>query len=540
MKLRHFSPWIVALVALGVFAPVLRHDFVDWDDRDMILDNPLLSRLDAQSLGQIWSSPHLGLYTPVTYTVWSLAAATTRAVSGSIETSWFHGLNLATHAACSVLVLLVLRRLVSSEIGCLVGAVLFAVHPIQVEAVSWCSSFNTVLSGLLCVMSTWLYLCERRRSACALYVLAMLSKPSAVGLPIAIVAIDVLLCHVSLRQSLIRSGWWLLLALPIALLAGTAQPARDAPQTALAMRPLVALDAVGFYLRQIAFPRRLCIDYGRTSSAVLTGPGIAVSWVAPVVAAMIVLWLKRRSPVPLAGFVVLVAALLPVLGLIPFDFQIYSTVADRYVYWGMLGVALVASWLVSHGRTWGIAASICTVIVLAWLAFRLSASWKDTTTLVNRTLVVNPQSLAADRLQAFWFSRRGQSAEAIAAYERVLLARPSDRMARFNLANTLLKTGDYAKACANYEMLQSQGVDDARLHTNFGAALMKLGAIDPAGEQFDRAVAANPRDPDALANLGQWLELTGKPGDAVQRYRQALASDPANPIAQAGISRLAP
>src|SRR5262249_33688899 len=106
------------------------------------------------------------------------------------------------------------------------------------------------------------------------------------------------------------------------------------------LRPLVALDAIGFYLRKLVLPMNLAGDYGRTPRAVVESGALWTSWIAPIALIAILIMLRRRAPLLLLAACFFVAPLLPVLGLVPFDYQEFSTVADHYLYLSMLSVAL--------------------------------------------------------------------------------------------------------------------------------------------------------------------------------------------------------
>src|SRR5205823_5816266 len=118
-----------------------------------------------------------------------------------------------------------------------------------------------------------------------------------------------------------------------------------APLVSVWKRPLLAADALMFYLRQVFFPARLGFDYGRSPDWVLAH---GRAWIAVGVlanAAIIIFFaLPRKAPAVIAA-AIFTAGLLPVLGLVPFDFQVYSTVADHYAYLAMLGPALAVAWL---------------------------------------------------------------------------------------------------------------------------------------------------------------------------------------------------
>src|SRR5690606_14811078 len=107
-------------------------------------------------------------------------------------------------------------------------------------------------------------------------------------------------------------------------------------------RPLVAMDALAFYFRQILFPWRLASDYGRTPEWLLSHRGQWLCALVPLILAVVIVRLRR--PAVTAGACLLIAGVLPVLWLSTFQYQVFSTVADHYLYTAMIGPALLTAW----------------------------------------------------------------------------------------------------------------------------------------------------------------------------------------------------
>ena len=205
----HLMRVAVAVACLFPYLQVLHHGFVAVDDQLHTYLNPILNGYVPQGMGAFWTAPYMDLYIPVTYTVWALV----HAVSGG-GTQWapmpFHGTNLLLHIANAVLAFEILRLMLRSlgpssvakapqpafategriTIGAGLGAFVFALHPLQVEAVAWVSGLKDVLSGTLALVSLLLFLrsdMEREHqfplrfvSSLLCMALAVLSKPSAV------------------------------------------------------------------------------------------------------------------------------------------------------------------------------------------------------------------------------------------------------------------------------------------------------------------------------------------------------------------------
>jgi hypothetical protein len=444
---------ILLACVVGAFIPTRKFQFVSWDDRDLVMENPLLAQPTLAHLRQFWTAPYAGLYTPLSYTLWWTLVR----ICGGIDAGAFHGLNVALHACAAVLVFSILRQCVGSTPAAFVGAMLFALHPLQVEAVAWVSGMNNVLAAALALGATRLYLAyakstSRRRwvfycLGLAIFAVALLAKPTAIITPLIVLILDDGFLHRPLRTAALAILPWVCLAIPFAIIAHVVQPASSEQSV---HRAAVAMDAVGFYLGKLVWPVHLTIDYARTPQWIwycqqwmFTGLAVAV--------VLLVLWILRRELSGIAlGIIIMIAALLPVLGLAPFDFQRYSTVGDRYMYLAMLGPALALGWLASRTRALAAAALVC-VALLGWRSEAQLRHWRDTAALVDYTLAVDPLSTIGNKIRAAELARQGNYPEALGYYRRAMIRNPTDGDLHFNYANALLALGEYRQAMDEYE-----------------------------------------------------------------------------------------
>ncbi len=261
-----------------------------------------------------------------------------------------------------------------------------------------------LLGGLFALATIWRYLvatqaegAPRRNNyiaATLLCMAALLSKPSAVVLPLIAVSFDVFLFRRPLRRGLPWIGFWLVMAIAAIAINASIQPfgPKQKPWP-IWSRPLIAADALNFYLCKVLVPIHLSFDYGRTPLAMLHDPLLHAelywTWIFPVILALIA-W-RLLHPVPAVAALVFFLGLLPVLGLIRFAYQYYSTVADRYVYLPMLGVAMAAAWVLArYGNrvVWCTASGI--LVMLMSLSFLQAGVWKNTDTLYAHALSLNP------------------------------------------------------------------------------------------------------------------------------------------------------
>ena len=239
-----------------------------------------------------WTKPYRDFYIPVTYTGWTWIAQTTANQNGDLRPEPFRTLNLLIHATNSVLVFWLLYLLVQAMRPALLGAILFAIHPLQVESVVWIPELRGLLAALFSLMALVLHCHYRqsgsRRTSLALaaavsFLVAALAKPSATTLPLALVAVDLLLFYTRLPPA-----WWkwpLLwagLSVPLMIIAKQVQPdaAVEFIPTAIG-RVKVAADALTFYVGKLFVPWPLSPSDGRTPQAVIGWRLLDVLWVVP-------------------------------------------------------------------------------------------------------------------------------------------------------------------------------------------------------------------------------------------------------------------
>jgi tetratricopeptide (TPR) repeat protein len=565
---RLFPMIILVFVTVAVFWPVLGYQFLAYDDSIDVYNNPYLQARSLDNLLHFWRYPYEGLYTPLTYTLYALAAwlpaLLTASPSAAVvpDPRLFHGLNLSLHLLSVLIVwrilVLLLRRTKLTGTGtaddgnslpldwaACGGALLFAIHPIQVEPVAWVAGFKDVLFGLLSFVAVWHYLRyvdakmqpgtgrpTRARLyyglATGAFVLALLAKPTAVVLPLIVWLLAAWGWRCIWREQMAGLAVWFMIALAWGLLTRWVQPGNALVfEPPLWARPLIAGDAVLFYLYKLVLPLRFGPDYGRSPQVVLEHGWVFLTGLLPFALAGW-LWLKRKKLPWLATAAgVFVVGLLPVLGLISFGFQHYSTVADRYVYLAMLGPALALAWGLARPKKK--LAAVCGAIVLGLFLVRSVRQlpyWHDTLTFFQHALHVNSNSFLAHNNLGFALAEQGQDVEAIRHFNAALRLEPESSLTHLNLGNALERQGKPKEAIHHYTEALRIVPTYARAHTNLGLALAKQGRYDEALKHHSEALRIEPGFAEAHNNLANVLARQGKFEAAEQHFSEALRLNP--------------
>jgi hypothetical protein len=463
-------PILLILATVVVFWRTVHADFVLWDDEYLLFQNPFLNPVTTKNLLRFWTSPYMGMYNPLTYTVWagiiqSVHPMTMEQGSPILTPQAFHVANLIVHVLNALLVFIIMRRLVGKEWAACAGALLFALHPVQVEPVAWVTGMKELLCGFFSLLALWQYLAfaqttpsvTRRRVHYVLatfcFLLALLSKPSAAAVPLMAWALDRWMVGRNARQCAAALVPWLAAAGTMLVVMKFAQPNRGLDfLPPLWARPMIASDAVGFYLLKVIVPMNLAPDYGRTSQWVLQTGWAHCVWLIPC-AFIVLVWRGRKSSGwLLAATGVFVAGVLPVLGLVPFDYQNHSTVADRYLYLSMLAPAFALSHVLSQPQK-PLIRTVCVLgfLLLGFISTLQASFWHNTFTLFHRALQVNPRSYLARNNMAVALQMYGEHAEAVDLFSEALRLKPNNAVVHYNLGRALEEVGRRDEAIAHYK-----------------------------------------------------------------------------------------
>lgn len=547
----HRDPWLLAaglaLLVVLVFGRNVGHDILNWDDRFHLHDNARLAPGEPGRFSHFWRDQHGDLYIPISYNAYALQVGLSESLRGgpaldTLDPRIFHSVSILLHAITVLLVFVTLRRLVDSPHAAAIGAALFAVHPLQVETVAWISEQRGQLALLFSCLATLLYIHAAQGSASlsrrlrwwapatVAFALALLSKPSAAAAPLVVIAIDLFILRSDWRRTLMMTAPWLALAAGAALLTSALQDAEQhKAAAALWIRPLVALDALGFYLWKLFVPIGLAPDHGRTPEFVAAMGWRQFYWAIPIALAGALVVVKRLRPC-FGPFAVYAAGVAPVLGLVSFHHQEISTVADRYAALALLGPAIGAAMLLDRSsdkarRPWKMGATLL-LVALAALSFRQSAHWRDDITLFTHNIEVNPRSGLAHNNIGFALLERDRPREAIAHFDAALEIDANTAHARTNLGMAHRDLGDLDAAAGHLRAALDSRPHDRRALNALGVIAAQRGNLAESERLLQRAIEADPESADAHANLALTLQRRGRMQEALDLYETAIHFQP--------------
>jgi len=541
---------LLVVLVFAVYGRTCTHEFTYWDDPVTVHQNPRMNPPTLSSVLWYWGHAEESIYMPLTHTLWGVLASAaylqTPNELGMHLNPWvFHTANVAVHSGAVIAVYALLLRLFGQLWPAAAGALLFGLHPVQVEAVGWVSGMKDLLCGMFAMIALWQYagfalLSRQGQPGCltmplsgvpelsaekaadsprlayamatVALVLSMLSKPTGMIVPVLAAIVDYWLVGRPARR-VIKAIWpWLLLSAGCAVVARIVQPGIGLAVTPLWTRPLIAGDTLAFYLYKLVFPAWLAVDYGRLPQLVMKTWWVWFAWIVPA-AVGVILWLGRRDRAAfLAGGLLFVGGILPVLGVVRFAFQFYSTTADHYLYPSMLGPAVAVAWVLSrYGRRAVSVAAIVVLIALGAWAMRQAGYWSDALTLWEHNVEVNPRSYAGHVSIGNALSRMGRAAEAGAYYRKSVQLNPRYVRGLDNLAMWLIQRGELSEAVGYIrDFLRVTDAypakvrpDNTSVHYQLGCVLLSLGRLDDAMEQFRLVLDRQPSHEGAAKGLEQ-------------------------------------
>jgi tetratricopeptide (TPR) repeat protein len=235
--------------------------------------------------------------------------------------------------------------------------------------------------------------------------------------------------------------------------------------------------------------------------------------------------LRRQAFFLSVGLIISLVGLVPNLGLIPFAFQDHSTVADRYAYVALFGVALVVAWL--SRLKWVRVILIILLPVVGFLSFRQVALWQDQVSLFTHVLEVNPRSVVAlDGLGVDAY-RQGDTVRAEDFFRRALAVNPRASRSWFNVGSVLWLKGDINAATEALETSLKLDPNHPDTLNNLGFVYAGTGKDQAAESLFRRALYVNRLDLDARYNLAQLMHKQGKAEESARLLDEAITINPA-------------
>jgi Tfp pilus assembly protein PilF len=540
---------ILLLVAVFVvYGQVGHHEFINLDDPDYVYANPQVKG-GLSLAGLAWA------FTTFSSANWHPLAWLSHMLDVQLfglNPAGHHLMSVALHAANTLLLFLLFRRLTGMAWRSAVVAALFALHPLHVESVAWVAERKDLLSTFFGLLGIYLYAgyvaggnLRRYVSVLLCFVLSLMAKPMLVTMPFLLLLLDYWplgrcvavrgaprdKTKPPLRHLLLEKIPFILLAAASCLVTLYAQHRGEATssltESPLPERVANALVSYSKYLGKLFWPQDLALLYPFPDTLPLWQPLTAGAFLVTVT--LLAIMERKRSPYLFVGWFWYLGTLVPVIGFVRVGSQ---AMADRYTYLPSVGIFLIVVWVgagiaarSARVRVVAGAATVVVLLVCSVATWRQVSLWKDNVTLYTHTLAVTRDNSLIHNNLGFALDNEGDVARALYHYGEAVRIDPRFVKAYLNMASCLSRQG---KADAAIDLLRKAVEiipDAATLRSSLGVYLLLEKRPEEAIRHFEEALKIDPEQAEPYFNLGVAYGNQGKAEQAIGSYRKCLAVD---------------
>ena len=542
---------IVCILVFIIYLPALSSRSLLIDDDQYLTKNVLVQNPGFNSIRQVFTevlkpSTVKGYYQPLTM----LSLMGDYALGGRPENlKPFHRTSLLLHMANTALIIVLLYLLFGHPWIAAGLGLLFGLHPLTVECVTWISQRKTVLAAFFAVWSLILYVYFARKggwklyAGCILmYLLALMSKPTAIPLPALMLLLDYWPLKRLNRRTVTEKLPLFTLGGIFAIITYVSQsraffatlPGQYNPRYI----PLVFIHNTAFYLYKIIWPANLSPYYAYTKTMGLSDPVILIGIIGFGILINILIFTFRRTRSILTTSLFFLVALLPTMGIIRFARMLTG---DRHVYLPSIGLlmllASLLAWLWHSGsKRKPVAMRMAVITIFLMLASAEAAAtrkyltyWSDSVTLYKRMLVLAPRMVLLNNDLGVALLSQGRLDEAANQFEKVLQVAPNHVRAHINLGNVLLTNEKFDEAISHYQKALETEPGFAPAHYHLAVAQMRTGRLDEALKHFREAIRLTKNPPWYFLHGLAWIlaahpnHQVRDPNEAIQLANRALA-----------------
>lgn len=518
--------WIWALlvgVTIAVYANSVPNGF-HYDDVFTILRNPAVQ--EVERLPQHFWSATIGnqegtpSYRPLLMLTYGL-----NYWWGGTHPAGYHVVNIGLHVMASVLVVLLLWNLSGHAAAAVLCGFVFALHPIQTEAVNYITARSSVLyavAGLAAVVAFTRYRATGRVAVLAgsvlVYVAALLAKEAAVVVPVLLIGYDVIVRRLAWRD-LARWGpphavfvtvTVVYLAFRRLMMGEEITSAYQGYHADVLTAGVTFAAMVAQTLSDQLVPINLTVSHAFAPVRELTARAVGALLVVATVAAVGIVAHRRRAGVLAFAAIWFVVALLPLAAL-----PLITALALYQENRGYLSAVAVA-WVAG--------------VLLAW-CWESDRVRQKGLTVLRRGMVVlllGAMALAVVIRNPVW-------RDDVSLWRDALSKAPGNQAAYVNLGAAYQARGDLQAAAEVYQRAVERFPRNAILHNNLGALYRASGDLRRAAEEFRAAIRVNPGFAMAFFNLGRALQEVGARDEAIAAFQRFLALAPSQPGAMPSI-----
>ena len=529
---------LIILAALSVYSNTFNNSFV-YDDYPLIVDNEGVRNLSLKSVTSSFTDRKFtSSLDDLSKDIWRPFATTCFAIDyklWKLDPRPYHIENVLWHIADAILVYLATLLILESPIAAFITSLVFAMHPVQAESVTWISSRPNMIFLFFFMLSFIFHIKNRKRGYSSLnYVLSvtfftfsLFCKEMAITLPLVLMLYD----FYFYKKESIRSR--VTYYLPYFLIGASYVLARFSVLGVIAQRPdwrggifismLMTIKAVAGYIALLIIPLNLKVGYDATVPKMILDPALICSIIA-LLAIALIFFSRRKNKSILFYILWFFVTLIPVYNIVPFK----AVMAERFLYLPMIGFASIFGIMASAAiRLSGegrrglnlaylyLTIAIITAIMVGYACITIlrNSDWKDEPTLCSKE--VSRHGLSESKFHYLCgtaYERRARStllkdeidschSAAIKEFEKSVSTDCDYQIGYLALGNAYNSMGLYGRAIENFKKALAVE-ENFSLYNNMAISYCQKGMYDKAIRCCKRSLYLLPGLPRVYVNLG--------------------------------------
>ncbi|MDA0376589.1 MAG: hypothetical protein O3A80_04755 [bacterium] len=538
---------ITAIIALvvGIYQFAPHAQFMPVDDASLSYGNPIVKEFDVKSAFTTYDPE---LYIPLTL------------LSYQIEYLFFgnspmgyHITNVVLHILNAILVLLLVRYWTTRWEVPFITAALFAIHPINTEAVMWISGRKDLLSTFF-LLSALLFYCRHRvsgRSAffyasLTLFIAGLFTKVLVVTMPLLMMIIDDLIPMKKTPYEKL-SKWAFYIPAIVFLGIGMIKKFLSMYSITYTQSILLAGKSVMFYLKQLLVPTHLSMFYKQNTPIELSNPEFFLPLAALVVLVCIVFQSKQLGKLFAFGVIWFGICVLPNLANAAKGGKadIYYA-SDRYVYVACIGIFFLLSlgliYLLDHSKAYKKIVMGALIIALPCLyaiqAHQYSVYWLTPKAYMRNVIAHYPETPIAQTIVGLEELEEENSETAMQHFRYALEISPEFDISRVHLGLALMKAGNIDEGMSEIKKIQEMKMDREYTYAFLAFGYTLLGEYSIAEGLLHQVLSIIPEDSRALHMMGILAKEQGDLAEAQKFYWRSIESNPNDVRPKAALARL--
>jgi len=534
---------LLSLAAFLPYIPLLSAGFVNWDDDIYVTSNVrVLKGVTIENIKWAFSAISFGFYYPITW------------ISHMLDVSiyglrpWGHHLtSMLIHASNVLLLFFFLKRAGIDQTRSFLISMLFAVHPLNAESVSWISERKNLLAAFFFFAALNFYLAYLKKpcwqfisALWAAYLLGLMSKSVIVTFPVVLYLVDVWpLGRTKLEWRFILNNWKrlilekLLLFLPVPIFAALTIIGQSRLNTLASFEKIPpderiagALLAYGRYLWQFVFPLHLTTFFPHLRDG-YSVPALVLSIAVLAALSTAAALLMKKSPLYIVCLSWFFVNLLPVIGILQVGGQ---GSADRYMYIPMVGLLAIS--------VFGLFALfdnfpavkpklvhlffLAAALLFSAKSWERASVWRDSETLFNDMIVTSPNPSHGYLQMGLEFKQKSDFNKAIEYYKKAIAADPRKAEAYNNMGNCYYELKDIAAAKEAYEKACSLNRESPFMFLNLAMAEELIGDPKRAETFYLKSLSIDPAKKASRVQFIRFLRKQGRFEDALLQCREGM------------------